>query len=661
MGAVQGLQPALKEQGYLLEKYSDSTGIYYENKGQLNLYNTEWQVVVYTDLKGIDSQSYEIAQYIKHINKLCQDIAVQNWTDCHHFPELSREKLQQIKRTENLILDVAEHKVRNTRRRRGVFNFIGEISKVLFGTLDNEDAMYYNEQIKHVEENSDDLTKLLKQQLVIVRSTLGTINSTLIDMEYNQEKVKNGLVQIKNLLELVRADNHRKINTLAAKIMVESHIARAREAIDALQRYLDIVIEGIMHARQGILSPQIASPTLIMDSLIRSMPSFPKDVIPPFPLSKDSINLVYKICGIHVYINEGILGYVITLPLIGRGVFQVYRMIPMPISLGRKQFAYIETGEANLCIDQTRQYYFEISNEELKDCKIIDFQSRICKQDRPLLSSHLQETCVVKLLQPMRGIPNNCDTRLVQIKKTIWTQLDNNAWIYFAPSEESVTILCTDNAPVNVAVTGIGKLILNIGCKGYTSFALLQTNVKVKSKGIKGEDLLSRIPIDIDCLEEIGLHSNLSIENIKLDFRHVVSHIDDLKHASYKISELEEEVKEQEWRNHQKVKHSTYSTMVYILFSVIGMYMLYKLYKLYRYLRDRFSRRPKAITATCGEVLPLARTEGLGNTVNINIKTSNESLSVEQGDIPLHSSHHSIEEDSRPRRSLRPRTTKSYF
>jgi hypothetical protein len=154
-----------------------------------------------------------------------------------------------------------------------------------------------------------------------------------------------------------------------------------------------------------------------MDSLIQSMPSFPKDTILPFPLSKDSMYLLYKICDVHVYLNEGILGYVISLPLIGRGIFQVYKMIPVPIPLGNK-FAYIKTGEANLCVDQTRLYYFEISNEELKDCKIIDSQSRTCRQDRPLLSSHLQKACVVKLQQQRKEIPKNCDTRLVQIRKT---------------------------------------------------------------------------------------------------------------------------------------------------------------------------------------------------------------------------------------------------
>ncbi|KDR06842.1 hypothetical protein L798_03894, partial [Zootermopsis nevadensis] len=117
------------------------------------------------------------------------------------------------------------------------------------------------------------------------------------------------------------------------------------------------------------------------------------------------------------------LGYVITLPLINRGTFKVFRMIPIPIPLGKNKFAYIDTDESNLCLDQTRQYYFGINDKEFNECKNVDSNTRICKQKHPLLSSHLQESCAVKLLQRRREIPNSCDTRLVQVKNTIWTQL----------------------------------------------------------------------------------------------------------------------------------------------------------------------------------------------------------------------------------------------
>jgi len=51
-----------------------------------------------------------------------------------------------------------------------VFNFIGELSKILFETMDVDDAKYYNEQIKLFEQSSEETNTLLKQQLSVVRS-----------------------------------------------------------------------------------------------------------------------------------------------------------------------------------------------------------------------------------------------------------------------------------------------------------------------------------------------------------------------------------------------------------------------------------------------------------------------------------------------------------
>jgi hypothetical protein len=70
------------------------------------------------------------------------------------------------------------------RKRRGALNFVGEISKILFGTLDADDANYYNEQIKHFGESSEDLTSLMTQQLFIIKASPGTFNETISDLEH---------------------------------------------------------------------------------------------------------------------------------------------------------------------------------------------------------------------------------------------------------------------------------------------------------------------------------------------------------------------------------------------------------------------------------------------------------------------------------------------
>jgi hypothetical protein len=54
--------------------------------------------------------------------------------------------------------------------------------------------------------------------------------------------------------------------------------------------------------------------------------------------------------------------------------------------------------------------------------------------------------------------PSGCDKCVVEISNSVWTQLAHNEWIYFVPTSENITILCMDEPPVDVIVSGIGEL-----------------------------------------------------------------------------------------------------------------------------------------------------------------------------------------------------------
>ena len=81
----------------------------------------------------------------------------------HKFWVIYTRCLNNIRQTDRPIKEVNELKLllrqltRNeddsvyTREKRGVFNFIGGINKILFGTMDNEDANYYTDKISHLE------------------------------------------------------------------------------------------------------------------------------------------------------------------------------------------------------------------------------------------------------------------------------------------------------------------------------------------------------------------------------------------------------------------------------------------------------------------------------------------------------------------------------
>ena len=202
---------------------------------------------------------------MKYVEQFCARIDLKRWTACNHLDDLTSTRLGQARETEQLITKIVGRNDDKHRRKRGLFDFVGKVSEVLFGTLDRDDAQYYNEQIEHSERNSNSLTHLLRQQLTILRSTLGTVNDTLSDVSYNEEKIRSGLLQLQRYVNVMGEQYENVTNLLSVKITLESHIARVLDGMNALQRHLDIILDSLVDAQRGILHPQIISPQSIME------------------------------------------------------------------------------------------------------------------------------------------------------------------------------------------------------------------------------------------------------------------------------------------------------------------------------------------------------------------------------------------------------------
>jgi len=94
--------------------------------------------------------------------------------------------------------------------------------------------------------------------------------------------------------------------------------------------------------------------------------SFPRDTILPFALSADSTSLVYKVCDVQVYIQSGKLSYVVSIPLIDKGQFKAYYLVPILIQVDKDKLVYIRTEKSILCVDTIRQYYFLVQTRNYR-------------------------------------------------------------------------------------------------------------------------------------------------------------------------------------------------------------------------------------------------------------------------------------------------------
>jgi hypothetical protein len=201
---------------------------------------------------------------------------------------------------------------------------------------------------------------------------------------------------------------------------------------------------------------------------------------------------------------------------------------------------------------------------------------------------------MVKQLQRRGNVPPSCDKRIVEISNSIWTQLTNNEWIYFVP-----TILCMDGPPVDVIVSGIGKLRISASCKGFGKAALFQTHAIPNMDHSSSEsDFISKVNLEYDCCEKFKLKLNISHIHLNTSFRHVVSHLEDLRIGNNKVSNVENIIEERKRKRLHTTSHNTYSALVYTRICLI-LKALYVIYKVYNYLKGK-ANCVKTITDTSG-------------------------------------------------------------
>ena len=145
--------------------------------------------------------------YARKVASSCLALDKYEWfryTDCTSFMSYYESRIKNIESLKSLITDLVQtddpQKSRKTkdRSKRGVLNFIGDVSKILFGTLSQTDAEEYNKQISRLEQEQTDFLHLTKEEMTIVRATINTLNLTINRINENEAKLKRELESLNN-------------------------------------------------------------------------------------------------------------------------------------------------------------------------------------------------------------------------------------------------------------------------------------------------------------------------------------------------------------------------------------------------------------------------------------------------------------------------------
>ena len=198
----------------------------------------------------------------------------------------------------------------------------------------------------------------------------------------------------------------------------------------------------------------------------------------------------------------------------------------------------------------------------------------MCKQSFPILSSHLEQECEIKLLQYVSEIPQDCNKHLVQISSSLFITLNDNQWIYVVPNKEKLTILCKNQEPYDVVLENTGVITLNGKCKGYGIKTILQAKNVIESNATK-KDIVPKVNITLDCCESFSPQIHLEKLSLDLPLHNVLNSANDLKLASYKINEVQQKIDDQEWKLLHSDKVTYLSWLTYVCLIIIAIAIFY--------------------------------------------------------------------------------------
>lgn len=171
--------------------YDHNPGIHFENLGQLQIFNNKCKLITFVDLDNLSDKVMSLSNYYKVTIELCDHNNAQyHYYICNLFLSSSKYTFEKIKTELNVLHELVGHNIVN-KIKRGWFNIIGKATKVLFGTLDADDARYYDSKISEFTKDETSALNLLKEQSKIVQSTLLNFNNTIGTLDFNENLLKS--------------------------------------------------------------------------------------------------------------------------------------------------------------------------------------------------------------------------------------------------------------------------------------------------------------------------------------------------------------------------------------------------------------------------------------------------------------------------------------
>lgn len=457
-------------------------GLYFEEIAEIRFYHEEWKLATYINLTCYEEEYNNLKQMVFVVKQLCNQLKVM---------DLAKTRAEVFGVTEGcgpiideidiIMLEIAEYNSRwfynaktSSRKKRGLLNIIGEVSKALFGTLSESDSKEYLREFEELHHKGALRDQIIKKQTTIIQSSVNLIQATAEELEEKNKQLKFQIDSIENHLEQMSKETYFIYEAMAAKTKIQDMVSFITLLIISFQTKQKQFLQAIAIGEKGANNPILIPPQIFIEELNKiRMAIIARDLDLPLEVNRGSITTFYQLASPQVRIINNQLIISFSIPLVTTTDFNIYKITSVPNRIQGNYFNFVVPTYEYVAVDKYKNNYVAMSHDEMDNCYHIGGLKLTCKQTSPVMTSHNSEFCEIKLLRN-EGDMSDCNVRISNLTSEIWIKLRQpNTWIYTLPKEETVHISC-DNDVFNQKVIGTGILSITMGCEIKTDHILIK-------------------------------------------------------------------------------------------------------------------------------------------------------------------------------------------
>lgn len=458
----------------------NSSGIYFDPLGPLNIIVGYLSVVIPIDISYIQPHVVDLANNINNSKSLCEESKAMNQIECDNLfsPLITRHK--DLSRDNEALTNLTPRHS----KRQAILGFIGTLSKKLFGTMDENDAIRYDYAIKEIQADEKKLASLIKENILVTTTTLKTFNKSIHTLGSNQHKLATAIdalyIEVRNLSSLSRELETR---------------SRILELVSIIENYLltlsfktEDIVNSIMFSKSNTLYPAILTPKELYLELVNNYRFIPNSKRLPTLLTPSNIHTILNVSSISCYMNKNEVVFVLDIPLIHPTEFYLYHNLPCPVPHDiddPTSYSTIIPSSKYVGISSDKTTYSKI--DDVQTCKVINSNTYLCDTSI-MYSSAATPTCETEIISnTLTSIPNTCETKLFHGHVQIWQSLRNNKWLFVISEKSKLSIELNVTQLVEIVISGSGILYLPPGSIAYCKDTKLisKNNFNIVTKPIK--------------------------------------------------------------------------------------------------------------------------------------------------------------------------------